>query len=166
MFKPELPASHRRSSLHGILILVAVFYGQRVYCFPNPIPLFTPVQAQNLLPLVNAFSDSQLQPCWEAIINSLQFIVFSLFFAADGARIVSQLASNRSVSEPETLSGKVLSSTALAELSAIQGVLAIQGFKRWYNKSSFNTGSPIFSCSDHIRERSWTPDHLHGCCIR
>ncbi|MGI9279818.1 MAG: hypothetical protein ACR2PX_09320 [Endozoicomonas sp.] len=140
MFKPELPSGHRRSSLHGILLFVALFYAQRVNCFPNPIPLFTPVQAQNLLPLVNAFSDSQLQPCWEVIINSLQ-LSSSLFFAADGARIVSLLASNRSISEPEALSGKVLSSTALAELSAIQGVLAIQGFKRWHSKAPLTPGA-------------------------
>ncbi|WP_062269375.1 hypothetical protein [Endozoicomonas arenosclerae] len=129
--------------VHHVLIVMVLLPVNRGHSFPAPLPLFTPDQTQAILPLVNSLSHPELRPCWDTLLNTMQLSA-SFFFSTDGVRIVSQLAANRTVSEPEDLTGKVLSATALAELTLIQGFLATQGFSRWYSGAPLPPGARYY----------------------
>jgi uncharacterized membrane protein len=122
--------------------LLLVFTRHNVQSFPLA-PVLTPEHAQALLPIGSIITDPALSPCRDALTNTLQLSA-ALLFTADGLRIASQLATNRTVTEAEDKAGTALSSIALGELSLIQSVLSLQSFKQWQQGGKLAPGARYY----------------------
>ena len=83
----------------------------------------------------------ELYPCWESIINVLQATTAALF-VADSALLVADISAD--LNNTLTESKRVIGSVSLAELSAIQVILAAYGFKKWYYGTQLDPGAKYY----------------------
>ena len=136
--------THARNIIKAVITSLFIsFSGTSAATPPLPVPLFTPEHAGALLPLVGYLVSPSCYSCWETIINTMQLTSATLL-TVDGTRIASQVALNRTVTEPEQKAGTAMASVAIAEVAIIQEVLAAQGFKRWSRQAELTPGARYY----------------------
>ena len=118
-------------------LILTCYSGTQTHSFPLSPLIITKEQTDGVVALGTSLVSSELYPCWEAIINVLQATT-AVLFVADSALLITDISAdlNDTLIEPK----RVVGSVSLAELSAIQVILAAYGFKNWYKGAELAPG--------------------------